>query len=310
LRPIESGNGRWRIQSTIAADSGVFMNRRLPPYVRRLVLGGALLAATLLALLPQPPSVRAAEPIAGRPLLLAQADTRAAAEAAREAARAASEAAREAAAAANAAAREARRKATDAEVDAASDGAQESPHKGITIGISGTDREYDSFDQFLDRDPWLATMVIGVVFVVFLTPILLVALVVWYKMRKSRLQNETMVRLAERGVLPPAEVMQAVGTGRAGTAIAAAAAPLTEQARVLRKAAAWSDLRKGVLMGAIGLATTFYSMLDDGSANWLGLALLFVGIGYCALWYFEDRQATAAGAAAPAPAPGPGDAPN
>ncbi|MCC7215551.1 MAG: hypothetical protein IT517_02180 [Burkholderiales bacterium] len=296
------------------------MNRRLPPFVRRLVLGGALLAATLLAWLPQPPSVRAAEHVA-RPVLLAQADTKAAAETAREAAREASEiareaareaseAAREAAAAAKAAAREARRKATEADV--ADDAAKDDRHKGITIGISGTDREYDSFDQFLDRDPWLATMVIGIVFVVFLTPILLVALVVWYKVRKTRLQNETMVKLAERGALPPAEAMQAVVGGRADTAIAASAAPLAEQARTLRRAAAWSDLRKGVLMGAIGLATTFYSMLDDGTANWLGLALLFVGIGYCALWYFEDRQATAGRAAAPAPAPGsgPGDGQN
>jgi hypothetical protein len=56
------------------------------------------------------------------------------------------------------------------------------------------------------------------------------------------------------------------------------------------KRAAWSDLRKGVIMGGIGLGLTFYSMLADGEANGLGLVLLFVGIGYCALWYFEDRQ--------------------
>lgn len=283
------------------------MNRCLPPYVRRLVLGGALLTATLLASLPEAPPVRAAES-AAPPLLLAQVDAKATADAARDAAREATDAAREAAAAARAAAREARRNAAEAEPGA--DGAAESRHKGITIGISGTDREYDSFDQFLDRDPWLATMVIGVVFVVFLTPILLIALVIWYKLRKTRLQNETMVRLAERGILPPAEALQAVGTGRADAALGVAAAPLSEQARVLRRAAAWSDLRKGVLMGAVGLATTFYSMLDDGTANWLGLALLFVGIGYCALWYFEDRQTAVVPAAAPVPTPGPGDGQN
>ena len=283
------------------------MDRRLPPYVRRLVLGGALLAATLLALLPQAPPVRAAESFAPPPVL-AQVDAKAAADAARDAAREATDAAREAAAAAKAAAREARRNAAEAEPGA--DGAVANRHKGITLGISGTDREYDSFDQFLDRDPWLATMVIGVVFVVFLTPILLIALVIWYKLRKTRLQNETMVRLAERGILPPAEALQAVGTGRADAALGVAAVPLAEQARVLRRAAAWSDLRKGVLMGAVGLATTFYSMLDDGTANWLGLALLFVGIGYCALWYFEDRQTTVVPAAAPVPMPGPGDGQN
>ena len=270
------------------------MNRRLPPYVRRLVLGGALLTATLLALLPQPTPVRAADHAA--PLLvLAQTDAKAAADAARDAAREATDAAREAAAAAKAAAREARRNAAEAESGA--DGAAEGRHKGITIGLSGTDREYDSFNQFVDHDPGLAAMVIGVVFLVFLTPILLIALVIWYKLRKTRLQNETMVKLAERGILPPAEALQAVGTGRADTALAVASAPLSEQARTLRRAAAWSDLRKGVLMGAVGLATTFYSMLDDG-------------IGYCALWYFEDRQATVVPTAAPVPAPGPGDGRN
>lgn len=282
------------------------MNRRLPTYVRRLVLGGALLAATLLALAPQAPAVRAAEPPPG-PLVVVEADPKAAADAARDAAREASAAAREAAAAAKAAAREARRQATDAAAapDTAGDAARDGHRKGITIGISGTDREYDSFDQFLDRDPWLATMVIGVVFVVFLTPILLVALVVWYKMRKTRLQNETMVKLAERGALPPAEAMQAVVGGRADAAIAATSVPLAEQARTLRRAAAWSDLRRGVLLAAVGLATTLYSLLDDATANWLGLALLFVGIGYCALWYFEDRQASVVHPAVPAPAPGP-----
>ena len=31
-------------------------------------------------------------------------------------------------------------------------------------------------------------------------------------------------------------------------------------------------------------------MLEDGSANVLGLVLLFVGIGYVVLWFLEDRH--------------------
>ena len=42
-------------------------------------------------------------------------------------------------------------------------------------------------------------------------------------------------------------------------------------------------------MGAIGLGLTMFSMLDDGSPNSVGLVCLFVGLGYCLLWYFEDR---------------------
>ena len=122
----------------------------------------------------------------------------------------------------------------------------------ITIDVDVGDRQYDSFDQFLDRDPALASMVLGIVFIVFLTPILIIALIIWYKMRKNRMQNETMLKLAEKGVV-------AAGRGDAGDrhrprrrrdAGRRASAPLAEQAQALRKRAAWSDLRKGVLMGA------------------------------------------------------------
>ena len=285
------------------------MNRHLTPLARRAILGGAFLAATLIAFLPDSPPAHASEAHADRPVVVAQNDAKAVAEAAREAAREASAAAREAAAAAKEAAREARR--TTAEAEAAADEPTARHRKGIVIGV-GPDREYDSFDQFLDRDPGLAVGVMGIVFIVFLSPILMIALIVWYKVRKNRMQNETMLKLAEKGIVPTAEAMQAIGSDRAAAAIGAAAAtaPIAEQARAIRKAAAWSDLRKGVLLGAVGFAITFYSMLDDASANWFGLVLLFVGIGYCVLWYFEDRQASVAGTAAPAPVQRPGDTQN
>ena len=279
-----------------------------------------MLAANLVALLPEPPSARAAEPSVSRHLLIpqndAKADAKAAAESARDAAREAGNVAREAAAAAKAATRDAKRKALEADVDTDTDtyddGARRGRHKGITIGLGGVDREYDSFDQFLDRDPALASMVLGIVFIVFLTPILIIALIIWYKMRKTRMQNETMLKLAERGIVPPGEALQAIGSGQAASAIgvAAATAPLAEQARALRKQAAWSDLRKGVLMGTVGLALTFYSLFEDRSPNWLGLVLLFVGVGYCVLWYFEDQQVTTARAGGSMPSKGPGDVQN
>jgi hypothetical protein len=294
------------------------MRRRLPPALRRLVLGGALLAATLVAFLPEPPSARAAATEVVRQLILAQndakADAKAAAESAREAAREAGNVAREAAAAAKAATRDAKRKALEADMDpgTSDEDTGSRRHKGITIGLGGMDREYDSFDQFLDRDPALAAMVLGIVFIVFLTPILIIALVIWYKVRKTRMQNETMLKLAERGIVAPGEALQAIGTGQSASVIGAAtaSAPLAEQARALRKQAAWSDLRKGVLMGTVGLALTFYSLFDDRSPNWLGLVLLFVGIGYCVLWYFEDQQVTAARASGSTSSSSPGDIQN
>ena len=161
------------------------------------------------------------------------------------------------------------------------------------IGAGGA-REFDSFEQFIDQAPWIAGLVFAVTFLVFLTPILIIALVIWYKMRKTRMMNETMIRLAEKGVVPPAEAFSAVTGGSSNVVQSApSAAPLYAQAREVRRKAVWSDLRKGFIIGAVGLGFTFYSMLDDGSPNFVGLILLFVGLAYIVLWYFEDRQVEA-----------------
>jgi len=160
------------------------------------------------------------------------------------------------------------------------------PH--VTVG----GHEYDSFEAFVEQAPWIAGLVFMTTALVFLVPLVVIILVIWYKMRRARMMNETMLKLAERGVVPPGEAMQAIANGRPEPALQSgpATAPLYEQARSLRKRAAWSDLRKGVIIGAIGFAMTAYSMLDDGSPNGLGLVLLFVGIGFVVLWYLEDRQ--------------------
>ncbi|MFO1312202.1 MAG: DUF6249 domain-containing protein [Burkholderiales bacterium] len=264
------------------------MTRSPSPAVRRLVLAAAMALATLVASAWHPAPVDAA----GNASLVVQAPK----EAAREAADAASEAAREAGDAARDAAREAANAARDAARDA------HDARKGkIVIGFDG-DRQYDSFDQFLDKDPGLAAMVLGVVFIVFLTPILIIALIIWYKIRRARMQNEAMLRLAERGVVAPADAVQALATGR----VDALAAPVSvaDQASTLTRRAAWSDLRKGVLLAAVGFAFVFHSMVDEGSANWFGLVLLFVGVGYIVLWYFEDRQAAAFNAGRASVGPG------
>ena len=176
---------------------------------------------------------------------------------------------------------------------------------GVTIGkekkvvVSGFGHkdEYESFADFVDEAPWIAGLVFLTVTLVFLAPMLVIVLVIWYKMRKNRMLNETMLRLAEKGVVPPAEALQALAGDRTAAALqsGSATAPLYEQAKALRKRNAWSDLRKGVIMGAIGFGLQLYSILDDGTPHGIGLVLLFVGLGYIALWFFEDRQATPRG---------------
>jgi hypothetical protein len=97
--------------------------------------------------------------------------------------------------------------------------------------------------------------------------------------------------VAERGVMPSAQAVDAVMAGtppaQAAPAAVAAAVPL---AVASRRRAVWSDLRKGVLLAAVGLALVLYSITENGEANWLGLVLLFVGVGYVALWWLEDRH--------------------
>ncbi|HEX8740381.1 MAG TPA: hypothetical protein VF925_09595 [Casimicrobiaceae bacterium] len=172
----------------------------------------------------------------------------------------------------------------------------------------GNDRVYDSFEQFMREAPGTALFAFLIVTVVFLVPLLAIALLVWYKIRRTRMQHEAMLKLAERGVVSPAAAMEALAGGASpaatmdslarvaatsGAAPGAAApsgnAPLYEQARQLRRRTAWSDLRKGVILIAVGIGLSAYSMFDDGTPNGAGLVLLFLGIGYCVLWYFQDR---------------------
>ena len=166
--------------------------------------------------------------------------------------------------------------------------------KHVRIGGLGADREYDSFRDFVNDAPWLAALVFMLVLLFFLTPLLILVLVIWYKMRKARMQNETMLKLAEKGVVPPSEAMQTLAGQPPPGGVPPSAAPLYEQARQLRRRAAWSDLRRGVVLIAVGLAFIFYSMIGDGEPNWIGLICFFLGIGYCLLWFFEDRHVTPA----------------
>jgi len=190
---------------------------------------------------------------------------------------------------------------------------------GATVGITIDDdtgkvrvdgghgsREFDSFEAVAREAPWIAGLVYLATALVFVTPLLIVVLVIWYKMRKTRMLNETMIRLAEKGVVPPAEALEVVAGGRAAALRdGPSTGPLYENARALRKGIAWSDLRKGIIAGAVGLGFVFYSMLDDGSPNFVGLVLLFVGLGYIVLWYFEDRRFTPPASATPPAPPAP-----
>jgi hypothetical protein len=161
------------------------------------------------------------------------------------------------------------------------------------------DDDFDSFNEALHTAPWVVGLAFLVAGSILLTPVFLLVGIIWYKLRKTRLQNEAMLQLAERGAIAPAQAADAVMSGMTPEAAVASAtaplapssgAPVYQQVVVSRRRAVWSDLRKGVILSAIGLAFIFYWMVEHGSASWVGLILMFLGIGYILLWWFEDRH--------------------
>jgi hypothetical protein len=200
--------------------------------------------------------------------------------------------------------------AADSASDADDDAEDATPaprkrHHGATVGITVDDDDkvrvsgmgaanghYDSFESFARSAPWMAGVAFLGLTLFFMVPLAIIVLLIWYKMRKNRMLNETMLKLAEKGVMPPAEAMAALGATPAPAASAASpvAASLYEQARAIRGQRTWSDLRRGVILGAVGLGFQAYSLFESGEANWLGLTLMFLGGGYILLWFFEERQ--------------------
>ena len=178
----------------------------------------------------------------------------------------------------------------DATTAAAKDDAATSASEGKH---SDEDFDFDAFNSHVHKMPWVIALIFLVVGSIFLTPVILLVGIIWYKLRKARLQNEAMLALAEKGVVPPAQAADALATG----ASAASVAPqVYQQAVAMRKRVVWSDLRKGVILSAIGLGFSFYRITESGEPSWIGLILLFVGAGFVALWWLEGRHLEQTGA--------------
>src|SRR5271169_4348038 len=101
----------------------------------------------------------------------------------------------------------------DSKVDA-SDSKSEGRH-GAHIRVDGDneDFDFDAFNSQVQKMPWVIGLVFLVVGSIFLTPVVLLIGIIWYKLRKTRLQNEAMLALAAKGVIPPGQAAEALGTG-------------------------------------------------------------------------------------------------
>jgi len=272
---------------------------------RRLVLGTAFFLGLAVALVPRTPAVHAQEPKAPAATApkpgsksMSISDGRGAeikidVSASPPAAKSGSEASPEAAA------------TPDSSGDDSSQRGKSKKRARVTIEDLDTDKEFDSFDEFVRDQPALAAMVVGIVSVVFFAPVLAIALILWYRMRKARMLNETMLKLAEKGIVPSADALDALSGGKQP----AAAATYYEQAKQVQRRAAWSDLRKGVLISGVGFALSVHSLMTSRSPNVVGLVLLFVGLGFVVLWWFEQRHLVPPAALSRDAAPGPGSTP-
>jgi hypothetical protein len=95
-------------------------------------------------------------------------------------------------------------------------------------------------------------------------PVALVALILWFKHRKLRMTHETILRLAEKGLPVPAELVQAPPNRTAG-------------------------LRGGLVLVGLGIALAIF--LAEVGAPWsIGLIPGLMGAGLLVAWAIESRQ--------------------
>jgi hypothetical protein len=184
--------------------------------------------------------------------------------------------------------------ATTENSDDASEEKGTTRHGKARISIDADD-DFDPFSSQVHKNPWIIGLIFLVVGSIFLTPVVLLVGIIWYKLRKARLQNEAMLKLAETGVVPPAQAAEALALGAAP---ATAAPQLYQQAASLRKRVAWPDLRKGIILSTLGAAFVLWEITSGslGGGLLVGLILLFLGAGYVALWWLERRNLAQAAA--------------
>jgi hypothetical protein len=167
-------------------------------------------------------------------------------------------------------------------------------HRGMSVRIGSDHDDVEGFKRVMETAPWIVGVIFLVLGSIFLTPIVLLIGIVWYKLRKTRMQNEALLRLAETGAISPAVAVESVQTGEmpeSAPPVAAkpGAAPY-QQVVATRRRVIWTDLRKGLILGSIGLALVAYSVIQHGGVNWPGMVLLFVGAAYIVLWKLGDRH--------------------
>lgn len=102
--------------------------------------------------------------------------------------------------------------------------------------------------------------------VTFGLPVVLVAIILWFKHRKLQMTHETIAKLAEKGLPVPAELLAAAPPNRA------------------------AGLRGGLVLVGLGIALAIF--LQEVGAPWsIGLIPGLMGVALLIAWAIESRQA-------------------
>jgi len=115
-----------------------------------------------------------------------------------------------------------------------------------------------------------AVIAVVALIVTFGSPIIIVASVLLYRMRKTRLVHDTILKLAEKGVPIPPELI---------------AAPQQDTPK--------SDLKTGIILLSAGAGLMLF-FFEVGAPASLAAIPVLMGIGYLVAWKIEKSQAGSA----------------
>lgn len=122
-----------------------------------------------------------------------------------------------------------------------------------------------------DDVPWIALPIVFIVFLaIFGTPIMIVALIMYFSFSKSRAMHRTVRMMVEKGQPVPESLLNPP--------------PVVRQR---------SDLRRGVVLLMVGLGLmVFFGACNDweGGAWSLGIIPFLIGAGYLLVWRLDVRR--------------------
>jgi hypothetical protein len=128
----------------------------------------------------------------------------------------------------------------------------------------------DAVDHASDV-PWIAIPIVTIIFLtIFGTPILIVAVILYFSFSKTRALHRTVRMMVEKGQPVPEALLNP---------------PPAQRQR--------SDMRRGVVLAMVGLGLMlFFAALNDweGGAWSIGLIPFLIGAGYLLVWKLEGKK--------------------